>query len=622
MARLPTPGGDENTWGDILNQFMLASHDSDGSLKPSAVSGAIANGSITSSKLAGSAVDSTKLANNAVTEQKIADGAVTHNKLGSTNTPIPGQVLTSDGTNLSWQTSASGVTDHTLLSNIGTNSHAQIDTALSSATNHYAATTSVHGIADTSQLIVEGDSRLTDARTPTAHNHPISDVTNLQTSLNAKADASSLSTVATSGSYTDLTNQPTIPTQASDIGAIPATEKGAASGVATLDGSSTIPDSQIPSSITRDSELSTVATSGSYTDLSNQPSIPSNLGDLGDVDTSGASDGLVLKYNSGTWAPATDTGGTNDHGSLSGLSDDDHPQYHTDARGDARYYTQAQVDSALTGKADTSSLSTVATTGDYNDLINQPTIPTQASDIGAADALHTHTLSDVTDSGTAAALDVAAVGDAAAGQVVKGDDSRLTNARTPTAHTHTESEITDLGNYADATHNHDGTYATAAQGALADTAVQPGDDANTLGSGAATDGYVLTADGAGGSAWEAAASTGGIALPFFSHAGNLFVGTGTSRWYNDTANTVTLDYARASVGTAPTGAAINIDINIDGTTALAGTFSIADGAVTSGKFTNFVASPDIAPGSYVTIDIDQVGSTVVGADLSVQIGVL
>lgn len=43
-----------------------------------------------------------------------------------------------------------------------------------------------------------------------------------------------------------------------------------------------------------------------------------------------------------------------DHGVLAGLSDDDHVQYHTDARGDARYYTQAQVDSSLAGKADAS----------------------------------------------------------------------------------------------------------------------------------------------------------------------------------------------------------------------------------------------------------------------------
>lgn len=45
-------------------------------------------------------------------------------------------------------------------------------------------------------------------------------------------------------------------------------------------------------------------------------------------------------------------GGTSDHGALTGLADDDHTQYHTDARGDARYYTQSQVDSSLSGKAD------------------------------------------------------------------------------------------------------------------------------------------------------------------------------------------------------------------------------------------------------------------------------
>lgn len=39
-----------------------------------------------------------------------------------------------------------------------------------------------------------------------------------------------------------------------------------------------------------------------------------------------------------------------DHGALSGLADDDHTQYHNDTRGDARYYTQSQVDTALAGK--------------------------------------------------------------------------------------------------------------------------------------------------------------------------------------------------------------------------------------------------------------------------------
>ena len=33
MARLPTPGGDNETWGQILNDYLNVEHNSDGSLK-------------------------------------------------------------------------------------------------------------------------------------------------------------------------------------------------------------------------------------------------------------------------------------------------------------------------------------------------------------------------------------------------------------------------------------------------------------------------------------------------------------------------------------------------------------------------------------------------------------
>lgn len=33
MARLPTPGGDNGTWGDILNAFLAVEHNADGTLK-------------------------------------------------------------------------------------------------------------------------------------------------------------------------------------------------------------------------------------------------------------------------------------------------------------------------------------------------------------------------------------------------------------------------------------------------------------------------------------------------------------------------------------------------------------------------------------------------------------
>jgi hypothetical protein len=41
-----------------------------------------------------------------------------------------------------------------------------------------------------------------------------------------------------------------------------------------------------------------------------------------------------------------------DHGGLDGLEDDDHEIYHTDARGDARYYTEAESDTLLATKSD------------------------------------------------------------------------------------------------------------------------------------------------------------------------------------------------------------------------------------------------------------------------------
>ena len=73
----------------------------------------------------------------------------------------------------------------------------------------------------------------------------LSDQTDLQTALNAKANTSSLATVATTGSYNDLTNKPSIPTKTSDL---------------TND-----------SDFVVGSDLSDVATSGDFDDLINRP---------------------------------------------------------------------------------------------------------------------------------------------------------------------------------------------------------------------------------------------------------------------------------------------------------------------------------------------------------------
>lgn len=66
-----------------------------------------------------------------------------------------------------------------------------------------------------------------------------------------------------------------------------------------------------------------------------------------------------------------------------------------------------------------------------------------AADIGAAASSHTHTLSAITDAGTAAAKAVPASGNASSTQVVLGSDTRLSDSRTPASHAH--GNITNAG---------------------------------------------------------------------------------------------------------------------------------------------------------------------------------
>lgn len=93
------------------------------------------------------------------------------------------------------------------------------------------------------EAIQIGDSQATSV----IQNQLNSSMSPLGQALNNKANSADLASVATSGSYNDLSGTPYIPTSASDLGAIEQSRLGAAGGVASLDSSGRVPAAQLPS---------------------------------------------------------------------------------------------------------------------------------------------------------------------------------------------------------------------------------------------------------------------------------------------------------------------------------------------------------------------------------------
>ena len=280
----------------------------------------------------------------------------------------------------------------------------------------------------------------------------------------------SLSTVATSGSYSDLTGTPSLSTVATS---------GSYADLTGTPSLSTVATSGSYSDLSGTPSLSTVATSGSYNDLAvkapvatvstaglmsttdkskldgiaagaevnvnadwnavsgdsqilNKPTIPVDLDDLSNVSSTTPSTGDVLKYNgtSGLWEPGTDqTSGQGPGG----------------APTDAQYLTLA-ADGDLSDERVLTFNATAFTTTDGGAGGTYTVAPTFGTTAGTiAQGNHTHTLSAISDAGTAASKNVPASGDASTTEVVLGTDTRLTDARTPTTHNHTLSEVTDAG---------------------------------------------------------------------------------------------------------------------------------------------------------------------------------
>lgn len=103
----------------------------------------------------------------------------------------------------------------------------------------------------------------------------------------------------------------------------------------------------------------------------------------------------------------------------------------------------------------------------------------------------------------------------------------------------------------------------------------------------------------------------------FSRSGALTVIAGVGRFRFPFV--ATLLGATAAVNTAPTGASLILDVNKNGTTVYS-TQGNRPTIIASAFATAAETTPDvtaIAIGDYLTVDVDQVGSTIAGSDVTV-----
>lgn len=122
-----------------------------------------------------------------------------------------------------------------------------------------------------------------------------------------------------------------------------------------------------------------------------------------------------------------------------------------------------------------------------------------------------------------------------------------------------------------------------------------------------------------GSSWrQVSGSGGGPQVQTFTISGTLSSGIGLARWY--APRSITISNVIVSVSTAPTGNTLIFDVNKNDTSIF--TNQANRPTIQVGAFSDLTSVPNtttLIAGDYLTVDIDQIGSTVAGANAVVQI---
>lgn len=234
MARLPIPGSDKGTWGDILNDFLTVSLSSDGTLKDTGVvalkyvkpgtgipksdlsagvqasldnadaaaAGTVADGSITTAKLNDLAVTAAKIANTTITNAQIsASAAIDQSKISGLTTSLSGKANTSHAHTISDITATGTASASTYLRGDGSWSTPAggggVDTANSPGAGEWAKFTDADTLEGRTTAELKSDIALTKSDVGLANvdntsdaNKPVS--TLVQDALDDKADVGAL----------------------------------------------------------------------------------------------------------------------------------------------------------------------------------------------------------------------------------------------------------------------------------------------------------------------------------------------------------------------------------------------------------------------------------------------